>query len=283
MDMALEWDRHPGTGLRLTNELAGAAGLFGLEETAVEPPSDLLGTIAARHEGRLLGWAELRAAGPLDAWVQVIDADRLVRSIRLGHTDDTPATPDETEVFATLIASAAGHAQGAGYRVLRWEGSDTGPEGQAAAVLEASVIGEYARLWTAEAGSWEAPEGAMSTDPDQWILHAEAESEDPPGHLFIVALLGGDSSEPVATITTTIIDDIAYINAGEQISYHEAAPECLASLLVALIAEVQDRFPGVAVLRVFEFDDHTVAAALERAGLDLAAHFRDYELPLVDE
>ncbi|MFI6871785.1 hypothetical protein [Nocardia sp. NPDC050406] len=282
MDMALEWDRHPGTGLRLTNELAGAAGLFGLEETAMEPPSDLLGTIAARHEGRLLGWAELRAAGPLDAWVQVVDADRLVRSIRLGHTDDTPATPDETDVFATLIASAAGHAQGAGYRVLRWEGSDTGPEGQAAAVLEASVIGEYARLWTAEAASWEPP-SALGTDPDQWILHAEAESQDPPGHLFIVALLAGESSEPLATITTTIIDDIAYVNAGEQISYDEITAEGLAGLFAALLAEVQDRFPSVVVLRVFEFDDPVVAAALELAGLELTAHFRDYELRLIDD
>lgn len=283
MDMALEWDRHPGTGLRLTNELAGAAGLFGLEEIAMEPPSDLLGTIAARHEGRLLGWAELRAAGPLDAWVQVIDSDRLVRSIRLGHTDDTPATPDETEVFTTLIASAAGHAQGAGYRVLRWEGSDTGPEGQAAAVLEANVIGEYARLWTAEAASWEPPDNAATTGEDEWILHAEAESDDPPGHLFIVALLADGGSDPLATVTTTIIDDIAYINAGEAISYRDITPQVLSTLVIALLAEVQDRFPAVVVLRVFEFDDPIVAEALELAGLDLAAHFRDYELPLIDE
>ncbi|NNH70683.1 hypothetical protein HLB23_12545 [Nocardia uniformis] len=283
MDMALEWDRHPGTGLRLTNELAGAAGLFGLEEIAMEPPTDLLGTIAARQGGRLLGWAELRAAGPQDAWVQVIDADRLIRSIRLGHTDDTPATPDETEVFSTLIASAAGHAQAAGYRVLRWEGSDTGPEGQAAAVLEASVIGEYARLWTAEAASWEAPESAATTGEDEWILHAEAESADPPGHLFIVALLGEGGTEPLATITTTIIEDIAYINTGEAISHRDVSPKCLSSLLVALLAEIQDRFPSVVILRVFEFDDPVVAAALELAGLDLAAHFRDYELSLLDD
>ncbi|MBF6239287.1 hypothetical protein IU474_19765 [Nocardia otitidiscaviarum] len=283
MDMALEWDRHPGTGLRLANELAGAAGLFQLEDVALDQPSDLLGTIAARSDGRLLGWAELRAAGPRDAWVQVIDADRLVRSIRLGHTDDTPATPDETEVFATLIASAAGHAQGAGYRVLRWEGSDTGPEGQAAALLEADVIGEVARLWTAELGSWEPPEGAGAIAADQWILHAEAESTEPPGNLFIVALLGEGATDPIATITATIIDDIAYINTGEQISYADVDSDRLAGLVVALLAEIQDRFPTVAMLRVFEFDDATVRAALEHAGLDLAAHFRDYELVLVED
>ncbi|MCM6774606.1 hypothetical protein NDR87_13265 [Nocardia sp. CDC159] len=281
MDLALEWDRHPGTGLRLACELAGMAGEPELEDIApAADDSDLIGIVAARRGGELAGWAELRRDGPGRAWAEVLYAARYVRRIRLGHYDFEAATGEEESVVRTLIAGAAQQARVAGLQSLSWEGADVGPEGLAAVALGARMTDEYARLWTAEPRSWMIPPELCAEGRPGCVLQALAESADPLGQIMVVALPGRPAGDPVATIATSIVGSEAYINVTEGFSYRIGDARTLASLVGALIVELHDELPHVLVLRVYEADDAIARSALAIAGLDIAARFHRYELTL---
>ncbi len=281
MDLALEWDRHPGTGLRLACELAGMAGEPELEDIAPNGrDAQLIGIVAARRGGELAGWAELRHDGAGRGWAEVLYAARYVRRIRLGHYDFEAATGEEESVVRTLIAGAAQQARVAGLEMLSWEGADVGPEGLAAVALGARMTGEYARLWTAEPRSWTVPQQLLSAGPLDCVLQALAESADPLGQVMVVALPGPTLTDPIATIATSIVGSEAYINVCEGFSYRIGDARTLASLVGALIGELHDELPHVLVLRVFEYDDTVARSALALAGLDIAARFHRYELPL---
>ncbi|WP_067824042.1 hypothetical protein [Nocardia inohanensis] len=280
MDITLEWDTHPGTGLRLASELAGVAGLADLENLQPVADPDRIGIVAARRSGELVGWAELHRGEFGTAEAEVLYAARYVRRIQLGHYDFETATGEEEAVVLALLTGAAEQARAAGLPALVWSGADTGPEGVAAGLLGAKVEEEYARLWTAEPRSWIPPERIAQAAPLDCVLQALAESSDPPGHVLAVALLDPESAGPIATITTSILGSEAYINGGEGFAYGDIEPLALAGLTGALITELHDEMPHVLVLRVFEFDDDPIRSALELAGLDISARFHRYELPL---
>jgi|GEM_PF-3946996 len=292
MDLVLEWDRHPGTGLRLASELAGAAGLTVLEDDVLGRGglgTDRLGILAARRGGELLGWAELsggtseRDERPMNtarAVVEPVFASRYLRRIQVGHYDFEPATDVEEAVVQALLVGAAGHARALGYRVLHWHGTDIGPEGRAAAALGAVEVGEYGRVWTAEPRTWQAPVALTFGDPVDCVLHALAESADPSGQVLVVALLGPGEVDPIASVATSVTGSEAYINAGEGFSYQDVDSDALAALIGAVIAELRDQVPQALVLRVFEDADRRIRAALATAGLDPSARCCDYELAL---
>lgn len=283
MDLVLEWDRHPGTGLRLANELAGAAGLALLEDDVLGPGErgpERLGILAARRGGELLGWAELTGGATGRAVVEPVFASRYLRRIQVGHYDFEPATDVEEAVVLALLAGAATQARALGYRVLRWHGTNVGPEGCAASALGAVVVGEYARVWTAEPRTWRAPAALTFDDPVDCVLHALADTTDPPGQSLVVALLSPGTSEPIASVATSVTGSEAYINAGEGFSYQNVESDALAALIGAVITELHDQAPQALVLRVFEDDDPRIRAALATAGLELSARCRDYELAL---
>ncbi|MQY22860.1 hypothetical protein [Nocardia macrotermitis] len=278
MDLALEWDRHPGTGLRLANELAGAAGLAVAEDLG--PAPGRLGILAARRDGELVGWAALTGDADARARTEPVYTSRYARRIRLGHNDFEPATDAEETVVEALTAGLAGQARALGYRVLRWRGTDIGPEGRAATVLGAVAVGEYARVWTAEPRTWRAPMALTFGEPVDCVLHALTESTEPPGQSLVVALLTPDSADPVASVATSVVGSAAYIDAGSGISYRDVDPGGLAALVGAVITELHDQVPQALVLRVFEHDDQRIRTALATAGLALSARCRDYELAL---
>lgn len=278
MDLALEWDRHPGTGLRLANELAGAAGLAVAEDLG--PAPGRLGILAARRDGELLGWAALTGDEHARALTEAVYVSRYARRIRLGHYDFEPATAAEEAVVEALLAGAAGQARALGYRVLRWRGTDIGPEGRAAAALGAVAVGEHARVWTAEPRTWRAPMALSFAEPVDCVLHALAESTEPAGEALVVALLTPGSVDPVASVATSVVGSAAYIDAGEGFTYQDVDPGGLAALVGAVITELHDQVPQALVLRVFEHDDQRVRTALATAGLALSARCRDYELAL---
>jgi hypothetical protein len=278
MDFALEWDQHPGTGLRLANELAGAAGLALPAYAGLA--ADRLGILAARRDGELVGWAGLRGGVDARAVAAPEYVARYTRRIHLGHYDFEPATDDEEQIVQALLAGVARQARVLGYRVLRWRGTDIGPEGRAAAALGAAAVGEYARVWTAEPRTWQAPIAMAFADPVDCVLHAAAESSDPPGQVLVVALLAPDDVDPVASVATSVIGSEAYVNAGEGFTYHDVGTDGLAALIGAVITELHDQVPQALVLRVLEYDDPRVRAALTTAGLALSARCRDYELVL---
>ncbi|MGF6883588.1 hypothetical protein ABIA39_006863 [Nocardia sp. GAS34] len=290
MDLVLEWDRHPGTGLRLASELAGAAGLAVLEDDVLGPVErgpERLGILAARRGGELLGWVELsggRSERPTGAAARAVAepvfASRYLRRIQVGHYDFEPATDAEEGVVRALLAGAARQARALGYRVLQWHGTDVGPEGRAAAELGAVAVGEYARVWTAEPRTWQAPSALAFGDPVDCVLHALAESTEPSGQALVVALLSPGAVEPIASVATSVTGSEAYINAGEGFSYRDVESDALAALIGAVITELHDQVPQALVLRVFEDDDPRIRAALATAGLDLTARCRDYELAL---
>ncbi|MGV9680738.1 hypothetical protein ACWDSJ_36170 [Nocardia sp. NPDC003482] len=281
MDLALEWDRHPGTGLRLACELAGMAGEPELEDIApADGDSELVGIVAARRGGELAGWAEIRHDRAGRARAEVVYAARYVRRIRLGHHDFEAATGEEEAVVRTLIAGAAQQSRVAGLCQLSWEGPDVGPEGLAAVALGARMTGEYARLWTAEPRSWTVPPALHSACPLDCVLQALAESADPLGQVMVVALPSTDTLNPVATLATTIVGSEAYVDVRQGLSYRIGDIRMLASLIGALIGELHDELPHVLVLRVFEPDDALARSALTLAGLDIAARFHRYVLPL---
>ncbi|WP_067675807.1 hypothetical protein [Nocardia miyunensis] len=278
MDLALEWDRHPGTGLRLANELAGAAGLAVAEDLG--PAPGRLGILAVRRGGELLGWAALTGAANQLALTEPVYTSRYVRRIQLGHYDFEPATDAEDAVVRALVAGAAKQARALGYRVLRWRGTDVGPEGRAAAALGAVAVGEYARVWTAEPRTWRAPMALTFAEPVDCVLHALAESTEPPGQALVVALLTPGVVDPVASVATSVIGSAAYIDAAEGFTYQDVDPGGLAALVGAVITELHDQVPQALVLRVFEHDDQCIRTALATAGLTLSARCRDYELAL---
>lgn len=278
MDLVLEWDRHPGTGLRLANELAGAAGLAVAEDLG--PAPGRLGILAARRGGELLGWAALTSGTRTCAVTEPVYASRYVRRIHLGHYDFEPATDAEEGVVEALVAGIAGHARALGYRTLRWCGTDIGTEGRAAAALGATAVGEYARVWTAEPRTWQAPMALAFAEPVDCVLHALAESADPPGQALVVALLTPGSVDPVASVATSVIGSEAYVDAGSGFTYQDVDPGGLAALIGAVITELHDQVPQALVLRVFEHDDQRIRTALATAGLALTARCRNYELAL---
>jgi hypothetical protein len=283
MDLVLEWDRHPGTGLRLANELAGAAGLAVLEDDVLGPLErgpERLGILAARRGGELLGWVELFGGTSEGAVAEPVFASRYLRRIQVGHYDFEPATDAEEAVVRALLAGAARQARTLEYQVLKWHGTDVGPEGRAAAELGAVPVGEYARVWTAEPRTWQAPRALAFGDPVDCVLHALAESTAPPGQALVVALLSPGTVEPIASVATSVTGSEAYINAGEGFSYRDVGSDALAALVGAVITELHDQVPQALVLRVFEDDDPRIRAALATAGLDLTARCRDYELAL---
>ncbi|AHH18907.1 hypothetical protein NONO_c41230 [Nocardia nova SH22a] len=278
MDIALEWDQHPGTGLRLAAELAGWTGLPLLEDISVaDGTADLLGVIAARGGGELLGWAELRDAGLGEAWVQAVSAQRLVHSLNLGRADESEPQADETEMVCRLTAEAARRAAAGGYRVLRWQGTDIGPSGRAAVTLGARRVDEYARLWELNpvASRYGYPAARNR------LVHTVAESDDPPGRVLITAVLSARNGvEPVATITTFAGAADAYISAEEGFPHREADADLLTEIFGAVVAELRSAMPEITVLRVFEFDDETVREALSRIGMRICGRYNDYELEL---
>ncbi|WP_227982081.1 hypothetical protein [Nocardia spumae] len=277
MDIALEWDQHPGTGLRLAAELAGRTGLPLLEDISVaDGTADLLGVIAARGGGELLGWAELRDAGLGEAWVQAVSAQRLVHSLHLGRADESEPDAAETGMVCRLTAEAARRAAAGGYRVLRWQGTDIGPSGRAAVELGARRVDEYARLWELELA---VPAAWMP--PYDRLVHTVAESADPPGRVLITTVLSArPRSEPVATVTTFAGGSEAYISAEDGFPHHEADADLLTEVFGAVAAELRAMVPSVAVLRVFEFDDETLRVALTRVGMRICGRYNDYELRL---
>ncbi|WP_067897040.1 hypothetical protein [Nocardia vaccinii] len=278
MDLVLEWDRHPGTGLRLANELAGAGALAVAEDLG--PAPGRLGILAARREGELLGWAALTDDGNARVLTEPVYVSRYVRRIQLGHYDFEPATDAEEAVVEALLTGVAGHARALGYRALRWRGTDTGPEGRAAVALGAVAIGEYARVWTAEPRTWRPPMALTFAEPVDCVLHALAESTEPPGQALVVALLTPGSVDPVASVATSVLGSAAYIDAGEGVIYQDVDPGALAALIGAVITELHDQVPQALVLRVFEHDDQRIRTALATAGLALSARCRGYELGL---
>ncbi|WP_216898128.1 hypothetical protein [Nocardia alni] len=285
MDLALEWDRHPGTGLRLANELAGAAGLATHETDVLDlrvcRASGLrLGILAARKDGELVGWTTLSGGTGTRVVADPVFASRYLRQIQWGHYDFEPATDTEERIVLALLAGAAEQARALGYRVLQWPGTDIGPEGRAAAALGAVTIGEYARVWTAEPRTWQAPVALDFADPVDCVLHALAESAEPPGQVLVEALFAPGEMDPIASVATSVTGSEAYINAGEGFSYQDVGSEGLAALIGAVIAELRDQVPQALVLRVFECDEPRVRAALATAGLDVTARCRDYELVL---
>lgn len=280
MDIALEWDQHPGTGLRLAAELAGRTGLPLLEDISVaDGTADLLGVIAARGGGELLGWAELRDAGLGEAWVQAVSAQRLVHSLQLGRADESAPHAAETDLVCRLTAEAARRAGAAGYRVLRWQGTDIGPSGRAAAALGARRVDEYARLWELD---------LRTADPARTaslgrLVHTVAESADPPGRVLITTVLSARSkTEPVATVTAFLGATEAYISAEEGFPHREADGELLAAVFGAVVDELREVMPEIATLRVFEFDDEELRTALARIGMRICGRYNDYELALTD-
>ncbi len=278
MDLVLEWDRHPGTGLRLANELAGAGALAVTEDLG--PAPGRLGILAARRDGELLGWAALTEDTNARVVTEPVYVSRYFRRIQLGHYDFEPATDAEEAVVAALLAGAAAHARAMGYRVLRWPGTDIGPEGRAAVALGAVAVGEYARVWTAEPRTWRAPMALTFAEPVDCVLHALAESTEPPGQALVVALLTPGSVEPVASVSTSVLGSAAYIDAGKGIRYEDVDPGGLAALIGAVITELHDQVPQALVLRVFEHDDQRIRTALATAGLTLSARCRNYVLAL---
>ena len=278
MDIALEWDQHPGTGLRLAAELAGRTGLPLLEDISVaDGTADLLGVIAARGAGELLGWAELRDAGLGEAWVQAVSAQRLVHSLHLGRADESEPQAAETDMVCRLTAEAARRAAAAGYRVLRWQGTDVGPSGRAAVELGACRVDEYARLWELNPASSHI--GRLAARDR--LVHTIAESDDPPGRVLITTVLSAcNGVEPVATITTFIGAAEAYISAEEGFPHREADTGLLTEVFGAVAAELRSAMPDISMLRVFEFDDETVRAALARIGMRICGRYNDYELDL---
>ncbi len=279
MDIALEWDQHPGTGLRLAAELAGRTGLPLLEDISVaDGTADLIGVIAARGGGELLGWAELRDAGLGEAWVQAVSAQRLVHSLHLGRADESEPPAAETEMVCRLTAEAARRAAAGGYRVLRWQGTDIGPSGRAAVELGARRVDEYARLWELNP----AASRYGYSEARNRLVHTIAESDDPPGRILITAVLSARKGgvEPVATLTTFAGGAEAYISAEEGFPHREADADLLTEIFGAVAAELRAAMPDIAVLRVFEFDDETVREALSRVGMRICGRYNDYELEL---
>ncbi|MFG3521653.1 hypothetical protein ACGF5S_15390 [Nocardia nova] len=279
MDIALEWDQHPGTGLRLAAELAGRTGLPLLEDMSVaDGTADLLGVIAARGGGELLGWAELRDAGLGEAWVQAVSAQRLVHSLHLGRADESEPQAAETEMVCRLTAEAVRRATAAGYRVLRWQGTDIGPSGRAAVELGARRVDEYARLWELDLTRPPAPD---TTAPLRRLVHTLAESADPPGRVLLTTVLSARSAtEPITTITTFAGGAEAYISAEEGFAHREADADLLTAAFGAVVAELRAVMPDITVLRVFEFDDEALRAALGRIGMRVCGRYNDYELNL---
>ncbi|MBO0854859.1 MAG: hypothetical protein J2P18_13985 [Nocardia sp.] len=281
MDIALEWDQHPGTGLRLANELAGRTGLPLLEDISVaDGTADLVGVIAARGGGELLGWAELRDAGLGEAWVQAVSAQRLVHSLNLGRADESAPQPAETEMVCRLTAEAARRADTAGYKVLRWQGTDIGPSGRAAAELGARRVEEYARLWELDLS---VPPDHVVADLPGRVIHTLAESDEPLGRVLITTVLSartGPLSPPVATITVFTGGGEAYISAEEGFAHDEADSELLARVFDAVAGELRAMDPQIGTLRVFEFDDQALRTALGRIGMRICGRYNDYELML---
>lgn len=279
MDIALEWDQHPGTGLRLAAELAGRTGLPLLEDMSVaDGTAGLIGVIAARGGGELLGWAELRDAGLGEAWVQAVSAQRLVHSLHLGRADESEPHAAETEMVCRLTAEAVRRAAAGGYRVLRWQGTDIGPSGRAAVELGARQVEEYARLWELDLS---VAARSVSHPAAGRVVHTIAASTDPPGRVLISTVL---SLRPEAGTVATIIafagGNEAYISAEQGFSHHEADADLLAEVFGAVAAELREVMPEIRTLRVFEFDDDALRTALSRIGMRICGRYNDYELAL---
>ncbi|MFC9996068.1 hypothetical protein [Nocardia sp. NPDC127526] len=270
MAIEFQWTYGSEAGNCYAEELMpGYATADGIDD----PDPDLLGAVCARRDGELLGFAEVHATSPTAAWVQAAYAPRIIRAMVAGYYDMDPATAEETAIIGKLIEQCADYARSEGYTVLRWEGQNTGPEGQAAVALDAQTAAEYARTWTVVPADWQAPHTLPPLEPVSTLADTGDGPETTPLELTV--------DTPTASISAAIMDSDAYVNIGEALSHPaDIDPVVLAALFGALVTELRRQAPGVRLLTVIEFDDETARTALELSGLTLAARFENYELPL---
>ncbi|MFF4602671.1 hypothetical protein ACFY12_07940 [Streptomyces sp. NPDC001339] len=270
------WDGRPDAAERLEDEMFMGIGESVPEvvedqdeETAEdqdgqERPRTIIGAVAARRDGSLLGLAEVyeEPEGDRAARVQGLYGPRMARRIATGYYDQLPPTDEEFDVFVGLYRHAAQGAGGAGYRTLRFSGMDTGVDGRAATELNADVCRELAREWSAEPATWQPPDGL----PDVPVQQR-------PGPGLTLAA-------PDAEISLGLVGCGSHLNASEGIRHHTTAPRVLAALLAHLLTCLRRDHPDVTELTISEFDDEVVRRALPLAGLRIGARFMEYELPL---
>lgn len=146
--VSLTWNADPAAEENLIEEL--------YETVAMSPPDaapaeetrrawSLVGAVAARRDGQLLGWAGVYAsADSADvALVQHMFVPRAARRLTTRSYDTHPATDQERDVVVALYRSAAKHARKAGYEFLQWSDAEHGPAGQAAEALNADRLSEF--------------------------------------------------------------------------------------------------------------------------------------------
>ncbi|MER5886706.1 hypothetical protein ABT160_23010 [Streptomyces sp. NPDC001941] len=263
-EMSVSWDGRPDAEDRLARELYAAADHpfpDDAEAGAGERPRTV-GVAVARLDGVLSGWAWVFEESDEVARVQGLYVPREVRRLRSGHAGALAAEAAEAELFTRLYGRAAEEARGAGFRVLRWDGLDSGAEGRAAEALGAQAHGEFARLWTARPAAWRPPTG---------LPHVQVRSLPEAG--LTLATTG-------ARVSATLDGHTALLNAGEAISHRDGDQHRLAALVADLVARLRAAHPEVTELTVHEFDDPTVRQALELAGLRVGGRFLTYDLPL---
>lgn len=263
LEMSLEWISQPDAEERLYEELYARAGrpLPSLGDDENRPRT--IGSVAARREGTLLGWAWLYEDpdGEHAARVQALYVPREAHRLETGRYSPLPPPAEEFEMVTGLYRRAAQEARAASYRTLRWSGPDTGPDGQAATALNAYGHGEYARTWSTNPATWQPPAGLPDAparrlpEPDLTLATADAE------------------------ISAAIEGHMAHLNAGEAIRYQRTEPRTLAPLIAQLVTHLRHDHPTVTELSIWEFDD-TVRQALLLAGLSITGRHMAYELPL---
>ncbi|WP_406278756.1 hypothetical protein [Embleya sp. NBC_00896] len=267
-DISLEWDSGPAAEHRSAAEIYASVGLAVPSAThaGVDDADDRIGTVSARHEGRLLGWVSLYRQSDAGLRAQGERAGRLARRLVRGAYDgDAPTTAEEREAVRMMYRRAAEQARAAGAHVLRWTGTDTGPEGEAAHELAAKATGEIARIWTIDPADWLLPGG----------LPAVRVRSLPTPHVGVI----GEGAEIIATLAS----GEAYINAAEAIVAPGVEADMLAAVLAELVRLLRREYPDVYELAVFEFDGDiggTVRQALPLAGLRIEHRLLDYELRL---
>ncbi|MEV0651035.1 hypothetical protein AB0I28_37860 [Phytomonospora sp. NPDC050363] len=261
-DIVTAWDTDSHADRELAAEVYQRIGRELPEQAAHDAHPGALGTVSARRDGELLGWACLYRDESDGVWVEALAASRLAHGLSTTLYDAVPPDEDESAAVVALFRRAAEQAREAGVGVLRWSGEDTGAAAAAAKALGARELAEIARTWRAETAHYRKPSRVPSV-----------ETQEIPG----VGLAAGAARVDLEPGGTQV-----FVNAAVAVRDGGAGPERLAGLFAEAVEHLRREHPRVRALTVHEVEAEggPVRSALELSGFGVDTRTKNFELAL---